>query len=170
MTLPLTPKERRAAADAAASRALAASLETRNVTRAQLAADCDVPEQHARAWADPDVDRNISVARASCAPQMVRDDLAGFIAGPSRAVVILPAEGRIVDDMRSAARIAQGGGAVLEGLLDAISEGITSGRAAALLPRVREQIRNLCSLELSLQAVERQQCRPVASIAGGRKG
>lgn len=161
----LTPQERRAKRQAEASRTLARSLDAHNVSQADLAAKCGVPCPHASEWANPEVNRNISLADAAAAPHLVRIDLAEHLLGPGMVAAVLPAASRIDDDFKHAASIARGGGAVLESYLEAIADGtITPAEAAGVRARILEQLRALVSLDASLALIEKQRGAPVRRL------
>lgn len=169
-----TPKERRARRQAETARVLARSLEHHGISRAELAAKAGVPDQHGREWADPETNRNIAVADAAAAPHLVRVDLCEHIMGPGWCVAVLPATGaRAEDDVRHAARIAQGGGVVVSKLLAAIADGqLDRTECTDIRAALREHIRELVSLDAGLEAGERTMGRPVEHapklrVAGG---
>ncbi len=168
---PLTPEQRRAARKAAAARALAASLERHGVPRARLAAAADVPEQHARAWADPEQSRSMPVHALAAIDRRVCLDVCEEALGPGWVIAALPPALPVTDDLRQAARIAQGGGAVLEGYLAALADGaLDRVEIADIRRRVREQVRELVSLDASLeraeQALGRPMLRPLRVVGG----
>lgn len=171
MTIPSpTPKQRRATRQAEAARALDASLQRHSLSRAQLAAKVGVPEQHAHEWATAEADRNMQLADAAGAPDLVRVDLAEHILGPTYVAALLPSVDKPVDDVRAAARIAHGGGAVLGDYLEAIADGtIDRPEATALRARLRAHIRDCVSLELSLEQAEKSHGRAVVSAIGAAR-
>lgn len=168
-----TPRERLARAQADASRALDASRDRHGHTKGELAARAGAPEQHGASWCDPEGRKNVQLAHAVNFPHLVRIDLAEHVAPPGCVVCVLPAADRLVDDLRTAANIARGGGVVLEKYLTAAADGhLDRGEIADIRAAVREQLRALASLDLGLAEAERTAGRVVAHaprlrVAGG---
>jgi hypothetical protein len=172
MTAPLrTARVLREERRARTSLHLRGALERHGVTQAHVAADTGAGPTKVAQWCDPEADSAISVADAQVLPPAIRLELAELILGPGMCAAVLPAAERIADDVHHAARIAQGGGVVVSGLLAAVADGhIDRAEAADVRARVLEHIRELVSLERGLAEIERQNGAPVRRLRAAGAG